>query len=135
MDTNRTFRARRSLRAAWWFAAAVGVAAFLLGGYYGWAAIFAWAVLAVPLTWATLRVLSRQGFRLTRTCIVDALSMAGVVGIATLAVGLSLFWLPPQTPVFFGTLVGMASWIILFGQVVFVGTTTGWMLRQLGAGD
>ena len=123
----------RLLQFAWIIIACVGAAAYLMAGYDGWIAIFAWAIPALPLFWISHRWLVLRGTSFERS-----LRQRGALGATLVAVvSLGLGWATRRPDNVFSPAVGyallIASWLVFAAQLAFVVLTTRAMLRRIRA--
>jgi hypothetical protein len=120
-----------ALSVAWIVSTAIFIAAYVLLGFYGWAAILIWGFFALPLARATARRLATHGHGLDTSCRTLASRAAWILAAGTLLAGGSPPLLAPyQTPVLSALTVGLL-WVVFAGQLVYVGAATQWMVRSL----
>ena len=120
-----------ALSVGWICSAALFVAAYVFTGFYGWAAIFIWGLVVIPLARLTIRRLTTRHRTLEVHRIALARRGAWLLAVGTLFAGFAPPLLAPyQTPIV-TTLTVWLIWIVFAGQLIYVGATTQWMVQSL----
>jgi len=119
------------LRFAWIIAALIGVAAYFVLGFYCWAAIFVWSLIAWPLARVSLK--NQKDFDQTsqKSSARRTLLIGGWLALATFIIGLLLNWSPPSnTPMWIGTIYAICFTLLVGAQALYVIVITEWMVRR-----
>lgn len=122
------------VQATLWLVLGVGAIAFVLGaGFYGWAAILVWGVLATPLAIWTFHA-STQGQDPSRMRQVGRAAIVWL-GIAALTI---VVWYPEPTFPFFSKgsapnemALAAVVWLLAIGQAACIATVTYRVTRRL----
>ena len=119
------------LAAGWMVAAAMAAAVFFFGGFYGWAAIFAWGLLGWPLARATARRAATRGQPLAAECQALGRRSYALVAVVSLAAGTAPAVLEGVASATLGGIAVAIGWVAIVGQLAYVATATPWLLRHL----
>ena len=119
------------LVAGWGFSAVVFVAAYFLAGFYGWAAIFIWSMLAAPLGLFTHRYLAMRGRPLATECRTLALRAWGLLAVGSVVAGVGPWLLAPYQSRILAAVMVAIVWSVFVGQIALVAFTTGWTAKHL----
>lgn len=117
----------------WGCATLIAIGTYLIAGFYGWLAIFAWSVAAAPLALLTARHLAAQRRPLDAHCRLLALQWWGIVALATLTSGIASTLLDLRQLPFLAGLTVIGMWLAFLGQLMYVFSATSWMMNAIFA--
>lgn len=121
------------LVSGWAFAILIALGTYLVAGFYGWLAVFAWSAAAGPLAVFTARHLAAKRRPLDERCWLLAIRWWTLLALATLTTGLAPTVLDlGQLPLLAGLAV-IGMWLAFLGQLLYVLSATSWMVGSIFA--